>query len=248
MSQLWSIGILAIGATFTRGALFPNNFVDHSLCCGIRGGLAQADPTAAALSLSDPVNAPLAQVAAGAPGPSTKPAPPAEMSTAAPAAATGPALGVAQKAADAKPAPPPEMLEGGYLKLGFEHLANYKISAPSYDAAKPDAPPPDISHLIPASVKVFEGKKAVITGFMLPVKMQSGLVTELFVMRDPMMCCYGVVPQVNEWVVVKMPKGVRSLMDVPVSFYGTLHVKEMYDNGVLTGIYSLDGEKMTDAK
>jgi hypothetical protein len=149
-----------------------------------------------------------------------------------------------------KPVPPaPQIVDGSYLKLGFEHLGNYKIAAPAYDAAaKPGTPPPSIAHLIPDSVKTYDGKKAVITGFMLPVKIEGGFVTELLLMRDPMMCCYGVVPQINEWVTVKMAKGVRSLMDTPVSFYGVLHVKEMYENGYLTGIYLLDGEKMAEAK
>ncbi len=153
-------------------------------------------------------------------------------------------------ASDSKPAAPlaAPVVEGGYLKLGFDHLASYKIQNPPFDAAKPDTPPPSIAHLIPESVKAYDGKKAVITGFMLPVKIENGLVTELLLMRDAMMCCYGVVPQLNEWVVVKSAKGVRSLMDIPVSFHGTLHVKEMYEHGYLTGIYSLDAEKMTEVK
>lgn len=84
---------------------------------------------------------------------------------------------------------------------------------------------------------------------MLPVKTDKGLVTEFLLMKDPMMCCYGVVPQINEWIVVRMTdNGVQALQDVPLSFYGKLHIKELYDNGYLSGIYLLEGEKMGQPK
>ena len=39
-------------------------------------------------------------------------------------------------------------------------------------------------------------------------------------------------------------KGVKPMMDQPVTLYGTLHVGEMRENGYLVGIYSMDAEKM----
>ena len=48
---------------------------------------------------------------------------------------------------------------------------------------------------------------------------------------------------------VKMIKGgVRPLMDVPISFYGELKVGATFENGYMTGIYQLEGEKMGDVK
>ena len=49
-------------------------------------------------------------------------------------------------------------------------------------------------------------------------------------------------------VVVKMAKGVRPLMDVPISFHGQLKVGAMFENGYMTGIYELAGEKMGEVK
>jgi hypothetical protein len=71
-------------------------------------------------------------------------------------------------------------------------------------------------------------------------------VTDFLLVRDPMMCCYGVVPDPNDWVVVHMAKAVPATQDIPLSFVGTLHVGPLYDNGYLTGIYRLEGEKMAD--
>lgn len=137
----------------------------------------------------------------------------------------------------------------GCLKLDFDLLAGFKITPPPFDAnAKPGSDGPSLGAQIPDAIRGFDGREAIVTGFMLPIKMEGGRVTELLLMRSQMMCCYGVVPQINEWVLVRMAKGVHQLMDVPVSFRGKLHVKELYENGFLTAIYMLDGEKILPTK
>ena len=159
-------------------------------------------------------------------------------------------LAVSLQAADDLGLPVPES-DNGYLRLGFDKLAAYKFIPPAYDpAADPKAPPRGGDEQIPAGVKAWNGKKAIVTGFMLPVKMDGGLVTEFLLVKDPMLCCYGVMPNMNEWVVVRMNKGagVKPLMDVPISFYGELKVGAMYENGYMTGVYLLEGEKMGEVK
>ena len=80
---------------------------------------------------------------------------------------------------------------------------------------------------------------------MLPLKVEGGVVTELLIMRDQSMCCYGAVPKIHEWVSVKMTgAGVKPIMDQPVTLFGTLRVGEMRENGYLVGIYRMDGERM----
>lgn len=142
----------------------------------------------------------------------------------------------------------PEVVNG-YLKIGFERLSGFPFNPAPFDPAKPNAQPASSADQIPERVKQFDGKKVIVTGFMLPVRTDKGRVTELLLMKDPMMCCYGVVPQINEWIVVRMTNGgVPALQDVPIAFYGTLHVKELYDNNYLSGIYLLEGEKMESGK
>ena len=155
----------------------------------------------------------------------------------------------------AAPTSPPE-LENGYLRLGFDRLGSYTFVPPPFDPTtgekKADgsiSKAPSGEEQIPPAVKAWSGKKAIVTGFMLPVKMDKGLVTEFLLVKDAMMCCYGAVPNMNEWVLVRMTKGgVRPLMDVPISFYGELQVGAMYENGYMTGIYLLNGEKMGEVK
>ena len=151
-------------------------------------------------------------------------------------------LGTAAPIAAADPAP------GEALRLGFDILGGFKYEIPpdaTGDAAQKLAVQAEKD--IPANIKQYDGKKAVVTGFMLPTKLEenTGLVIEFLLVRDPMMCCYGVVPNPNDWVVVHMTKPVPAIQDVPISFVGTLHVGPLYDNGYLTGIYRLDGDKKT---
>jgi hypothetical protein len=141
----------------------------------------------------------------------------------------------------------PEVDARGYLKLSFDQLAGYTFNPPAFDpATKPNEKPVTGEEQIPTVVKSWSGKKVVLSGFMMPVKMDKGLVTEFLLVRNQMACCYGSVPNMNEWVVVKLKKGVQPLMDVPISFYGQLKVGAMFENGYMTGLYELVGERMGD--
>ena len=144
---------------------------------------------------------------------------------------------------------PPERVNG-YLRIGFDRLAAFPFTVPDYDpSAAPGKPPPSLAGQIPEAIKQLDGQNVQVAGYMLPTKMEKGLVTEFLVVSGPMMCCYGVVPKMNEWIVVRMQKeGVKPLMDVPVYFYGRFKVGEMYENGYLTGIYYLEGERMGGVK
>ena len=137
----------------------------------------------------------------------------------------------------------PPVEEDGYLRLGFDRLASYRFVTPKFDPST-GQPQEGGEEQIPAAVKAWSGRKAIVTGFMLPVKMEGALVTEFLLVKDAMMCCYGIIPNMNEWIVVRMPKGVRPLMDVPIDFHGVLKVGAMFENGYLVGIYLLEGEKM----
>jgi len=164
----------------------------------------------------------------------------------------------AMRAAEPAPAPAPKVEgpaatvvdEKGYLKLGFDQLASYSFVPPAFDpAASPSAKPPTGEEQIPENVKSWNGKKAVLIGFMVPVKMEKGLVTEFLLMRNTMACCFGAVPNMNEWVIVKMKKGgVQPMMDVPVAFYGDLRVGAMFENGYMTGLYELACDRMGEVQ
>ncbi len=130
-----------------------------------------------------------------------------------------------------------------YANASFSRLANYTF--PSVIEDDPVKLAALYNEHIPADIKNLDGKKTVISGFMLPVKVNKGVVTELLLMKDQMSCCYGATPNLNDFVIVRMPEGKGKLMvDTPIFIYGTLKVGAVLENGFLAGVYQLDGDKM----
>lgn len=134
-----------------------------------------------------------------------------------------------------------------YERVGFDRLSGFKFvpPEPTLDGSTPEGG----DEQIPADIKGLNGKKLTVTGYMLPVRLVQGRATEFLLVKDPSMCCYGVMPEMNEWVVVKMKDGgVPPVMDVPVSFYGEFKVGATFENGYMIGIYELAGEGMAKAE
>ncbi|MEO6337422.1 MAG: DUF3299 domain-containing protein [Verrucomicrobiota bacterium] len=148
------------------------------------------------------------------------------------------------------PTPAKTQKIGEYVEVGFDRLANFSFEMPEgLQPANSVNKATKSGDQIPADVKFFDQKKVALKGFMLPLKVDDGVVTEMLIMKDQSMCCYGAVPRINDWVSVKMKNGgVKSVMDQPVTLYGKLHVGEMLENGYLVGIYELDGDKMEEAQ
>ena len=136
----------------------------------------------------------------------------------------------------------------GYLSVSFDKLASFEYQMPE-DLTAPvaDEDGTVYKEQIPADIKVLNAKNISLKGFMLPLKVEKGLVTEMLIMRDQSMCCYGTVPKINEWVSVRMEEnGVKPIMDEAVTIYGTLKVGEVLENGYLVGIYEMAGQKMDE--
>lgn len=221
---------LVVGSLVLLGSahagLFPRGIVDHSLCCG-------TGPMASVAARSDSVSG----VVGGGGGLAVV----ADAPVAVAPAVLSPAE-LEKKLAN------PEV-DAGHLKLGFDRLAGFKFVPPQFDpSADPKATPPSGEEQIPAIVKAWSGKKAMVTGFMQPTKLEKGKCTEFILMANQAACCFGAVPNLNEWIVVRSPKGVPVIMDVPISFYGTLKVGATFENGYLTGIYQLEADKMAEIK
>jgi hypothetical protein len=132
-------------------------------------------------------------------------------------------------------------LVNGYLQVGFDKLSAFHYIMPD-EASATNQPPAD---QFPRAIKALDQKPIALRGFMLPLKVDQGLVTEMLIMKDQSMCCFGTSPKINEWVSVKMSeKGVKPIMDQPVTLFGKLKVGEMRENGYLVGIYEMMGDKM----
>jgi hypothetical protein len=156
---------------------------------------------------------------------------------------------VTPAAAQTPPAAPVAAQSGGYLQVGFDKLAGFPlrlhwvlvdpVRIKGVQSMMGDVPP---------DIKSLDQSKIAVRGFMLPLKLEDGKVTEFFLLRTQARCCYGLPIQMNELLTVHMARpGVKSIMDQPVTIYGRLHVSESHDDtGALTSIYTLDGEKMDE--
>ena len=138
------------------------------------------------------------------------------------------------------------LIDKKYLPVSFEKLASFEYEMPE-DLTEPVAG--EDGHVykeqIPETIKSLNDQPIALKGFMLPLKVEKGLVTEMLIMRDQSMCCYGTVPKINEWVSVRMDElGVKPIMDEPVTILGNLKVGEVLENGYLVGIYEMEGQSM----
>jgi hypothetical protein len=135
-----------------------------------------------------------------------------------------------------------------YIAVGFDKLSAFPFTVTDQmvDATQDSqAAAIRTTSQIPVGIKALNEKSVAIKGFMLPMKFNGSLTTEFLILRSQGLCCYGVAPKITEWITVRLAgKGVKPVMDQPVTVCGTLHVGEVREHGDLIGIYSLDGEKI----
>lgn len=137
----------------------------------------------------------------------------------------------------------PEVIEG-YEGVSFDKLASFAYEVP-LDPVTNKVELAKLNAQIPVRIKSLDKKLVAIRGFMLPLKVENGLVTELLIMRDQSMCCFGTVPKINEWINIRMAgDGVQPIMDQSITLMGQLKVGEVLENDYLVGIYEMEGDKM----
>jgi len=148
-----------------------------------------------------------------------------------------------QPIVEARDALLPEVIDG-YEGVSFDKLASFAYEVP-LDPVTNKVELAKLNAQIPARIKSLDKKLVAIRGFMLPLKVENGLVTELLIMRDQSMCCFGTVPKINEWINIRMAgEGVQPIMDQSITLMGQLKVGEVLENDYLVGIYEMEGDKM----
>ena len=136
---------------------------------------------------------------------------------------------------------------GGFLEIGFDKLAFFRVNV-IHQVTDPVrlTTVQKLSRPIPDFIKSLDNRDIEVTGFMLPLEMEGGLARRFLLMRSRSFCCFGKPLEINEWISVRMVgEPVFSVMDQPMTVYGTLHVGEMDENGRVVGIYRLDGKKLS---
>lgn len=130
--------------------------------------------------------------------------------------------------------------------LFFGDIASFDY-APEVPAEKGKVVRKDDAYLksvVPESVLSYNGKEVEIAGYMLPLVTKGEKVSEFLLLPNTMACCYGQMPRHNEFVFVKMKKGIGLLENVPLRIVGKLTIAESWENGYFSHLYFLQGTEL----
>ncbi len=136
---------------------------------------------------------------------------------------------------------------GAFVPVSFETLAAFPIKVDwlinptnsSFDTLQQEGE-------IPGSIKALQGTSVALQGYMKPLKQDAAGVSEFLLMRDHALCCQAKIPQINEWVHVRMlgrraPFAHERLLTVR----GRLQVGGLLGAGNVVSVYRLDGTDLT---
>ena len=101
---------------------------------------------------------------------------------------------------------------------------------------------------MPKRVKDLDGKKVLMTGFMLPIDEVQNI-KEFLLVQSLWSCCYGQPPDINGIVRVVMPKGrTTDYFFDPLKVIGTFKVEATVIDGYCVDIYQLHVESLEAIK
>lgn len=146
----------------------------------------------------------------------------------------------------------PAVFEDGYRVISFAILGsfNYKATRDTLRPKKRPLPgegPP--THELPAYVKVLNGQRVKLQGYMMPIEFDEQNVKSFAVLPHLASCCFGTAPKMNRWVFVTTDTHTQNKYDeyesgIPVIVYGTLSVGEKDSEDVGTSLYRLKADRV----
>jgi hypothetical protein len=128
--------------------------------------------------------------------------------------------------------------EAEFPAVPYDTLASYVYVMPQKRAEGDTTKRPE---QIPESIRALNGNKVCVVGFMLPTVWDDDRITEFLLMRNVPQCCFGVAPQVNEWIVVTMDEEAGSPEHklTPTAVEGVLEVGEVEVDGWVQSVYRM---------
>src|SRR5688500_3883594 len=99
-------------------------------------------------------------------------------------------------------------MDGEFRIVGWDTLSNFKYDTyevlNEVDGGRPFTRSDD---LIPPHVKALDGQQVAVTGFIMPLRLKKGLVTEFLLFKDQAACCFGPAAKMNHYMRVKLAEG-----------------------------------------
>ena len=137
------------------------------------------------------------------------------------------------------------------FSLGFDKLSSfpYKLVDAGTGATPEEIAAHEKIDQVPSWIHVYDQKPVLLTGYMMPLQIENGRSKKFVMMRDVTTCCYGAVPNMNDYLIVTMKgSGVEVVQDVPVELLGTFRIEQKYEGGYVVSLFVMDGEKFLGAK
>ena len=134
----------------------------------------------------------------------------------------------------------------GYELISFETLAAFPIKVDwlinvtnsAIDTLRREGE-------ISASIKALNGKKVSVQGYIKPLKQDDSGVRDFLLMRNHALCCQTNIPQINEWVHVRMTgRSIPFIHERQFTVRGVLQVGESLGEGNVVSIYRLAGDEI----
>lgn len=133
----------------------------------------------------------------------------------------------------------------GHLLVSFAMLSGFKCD--TYMEIEPPHrfPVVKLRDPIPQYVRPLHERKVAVNGFMLPLRTTAKGCTDFLLVRDQASCCFGATPKMNHWIHVTAPDpGLRVVTGRPITVLGTLRVGPFVENGSVSSIYEMAGDKL----
>lgn len=140
-----------------------------------------------------------------------------------------------------QPAPPGG---DGFTGLGWDVLAGYRYVEPT---PLPGSRPEETEarrkrNQIPSHVLSWNKRKVEVEGWMVPLEVDDrGLIQSFVLVRTQPECCFGDAHSMNEWIEVRMERGLRTdfVLDRPVRVRGIIDVGELVEDGFVLSLYRM---------
>jgi hypothetical protein len=140
----------------------------------------------------------------------------------------------------------------GYRELTFEHFNDFRYQPPGgarVDRSTPVLPKElgrPFEDRIPEEIRKLDGQKVAILGFMMPLGGTLKALTDFVLVRNMMICCYGVAPQITEWIMVEAEAGkkIPYHRNIPVVVRGVLKIDEEVEEGFVISLFEMDAQDL----
>jgi hypothetical protein len=131
-----------------------------------------------------------------------------------------------------------------YRELGFDVLASFAFDPHVVNTAADPARKGAAEEQVPKAIRQWDKRRVGITGFMMPVRVEKGLVTEFLLMRYTFTAMNVTAPAITEWVRVRAKPGVPPAPQLAITCLGVFKVEPVFESGYLTAVYQLELEKL----